>query len=80
MKSWIKAPKMTDVAAKVIDSSSDNEGNRIITVHWWNTGRCMGLPPFPMYRTATRPVTEVIKVKEEILSDWLQADNIEDLV
>lgn len=80
MKTWIKGPKMTDVVAMVRGESSDGLGNKVLTVWWWNTGRAMGLNPFPMYKNASKPAVEEIKISETSLDSWLQADTVEELV
>ena len=79
IKNWIKGPKMTDVVAMVRAERSDGLGNKLLTVWWWNTGRAMGLNPFPMYKNASKPAVEEIRVPEEAFESWLQADTVEEL-
>lgn len=80
VKSWIKGPKMRDVIALVRSEKSDGLGNKILTVWWWNTGRAMGVPVFPLYAHASKPAVEVIRLSEEQLKEWHQADTAEELV
>lgn len=80
MKAWIKGPKMTDVVAMVRAERSDCLGNKLLTVWWWNTGRAMGLNPFPMYKNSSKPAVEEIRVPEEAFESWLQADTAEELI
>lgn len=80
VKNWIKHKNMTDVVAMVRSESTDGLGNKLLTVWWWNTGRAMGLNPFPMYKNASKPAVEEIKVPEAEFDSWIQADAVEELV
>ena len=81
MKVWIKGPKMRDIVAMVRGVSQTSADSKYdITVWWHNTGRAMGVPVFPLYAHASKPAVEVIRLSEEQLKEWHQADTAEELV